>query len=96
MWSRCWCPSGVVARGRGGARQPGRSQDAGASLLYLPPYSPEPDRSLQAQNDEAFAKLKVLLGKVVARTKEVLCTTIGELLDRFPAEECTNYLSNSG
>ncbi len=31
-----------------------------------------------------------------ARTKEALWTTIGELLDRFSAEECRNYLSNCG
>ena len=43
-----------------------------------------------------FAKLKALLRKAAARTKEVLWTTIGELLDRFPAEEGQNYLGNCG
>jgi hypothetical protein len=43
-----------------------------------------------------FAKLKALLRKAAARTKEALWTTIGELLDSFPAEECQNYLTNCG
>jgi hypothetical protein len=53
-------------------------QAAGASLLYLPPYSPDLNPIKQV-----FAKLKALLRKAPARTKEALWTTIGELLDRF-------------
>jgi transposase len=67
------------------------NQAAGASLLYLPPYSPDLNPI-----EQVFAKLKALLRKAAVRTKEVLWTTIGELLDRFPAEECKNYLSNCG
>ncbi len=66
-------------------------QAAGASLLYLPPYSPDLNPI-----EQVFAKLKALLRQAAARTKETLWTTIGELLDRFPAEECRNYLSNCG
>lgn len=64
---------------------------ANASLLYLPPYSPDLNPI-----EQVFAKLKALLRKAVTRTKEALWTTIGELLDRFPAKECQNYLSNCG
>ena len=63
----------------------------GASLLYLPPYSPDLDPI-----EQLFAKLKVLLRKAGARTKEVLWTTIGDLLDVFPPDECRNYLRNCG
>jgi transposase len=63
----------------------------GASLLYLPPYSPDLNPI-----EQVFAKLKALLRKAAVRTKDALWTTIGELLDRFPAEECQNYLSNCG
>jgi transposase len=66
-------------------------QAAGASLLYLPPYSPDLNPI-----EQVFAKLKALLRKAAGRTKEALWTTIGELLDSFPAEECQNYLSNCG
>jgi transposase len=64
---------------------------ADASLLYLPPYSPDLNPI-----EQVFAKLKALLRKAAARTKEALWTAIGELLDRFPAEECQNYLRNCG
>ena len=64
---------------------------AGASLLYLPPYSPDLNPI-----EQVFAKLKALLRKAAARTKEALWTTIGELLNEFTPEECQNYLTNSG
>jgi transposase len=63
----------------------------GASLLYLPPYSPDLNPI-----EQLFAKLKALLRKAGARTKEALWTTIGELLDEFSPEECRNYLRNCG
>jgi hypothetical protein len=43
-----------------------------------------------------FAKLKALLRKAGARTREALWTTIGQLLDAFSPDECCNYLANSG
>lgn len=63
----------------------------GASLLYLPPYSPDLNPI-----EQAFAKLKALLRKAAARTQEALWVTIGELLDRFTPSECRNYLEHSG
>ena len=63
----------------------------GASLLYLPPYSPDLNPI-----EQAFAKLKALLRKAAARTREALWTTIGRLLDTFGPDECRNYLINSG
>jgi transposase len=64
---------------------------ANASLLYLPPYSPDLNPI-----EQVFAKLKALLRKAAARSKEALWTTIGKPLDSFPAEECQNYPSNCG
>jgi hypothetical protein len=43
-----------------------------------------------------FAKLKALLRKAAARTRETLWTTIGHSLDAFSPAECRNYLMNSG
>ena len=43
-----------------------------------------------------FAKLKALLRKACERTVEATWKKIGELLDAFTAEECANYLANSG
>ncbi len=64
---------------------------AGATVLYLPPYSPDLNPI-----EQAFAKLKALLRDAAARTKEALWTTIGQLLGRFTTAECRNYLANSG
>jgi len=43
-----------------------------------------------------FAKLKALLRKAAARTREALWQTIGCLLGAFSQAECQNYLENSG
>ena len=64
---------------------------AGASLAYLPPYSPDLNPI-----EQAFAKLKTLLRKAQARSVDALWTTIGSLLDAFQPDECANYITNSG
>jgi len=63
----------------------------GASLLYLPAYSPDLNPI-----EQVFAKLKALLRKAAARSKDALWDTIGTLLDAFPPEECRNSLTNCG
>jgi transposase len=52
---------------------------AGASLLYLPPYSPDLNPI-----EQLFAKLKALLRKAAARTKDALWSTIGRRLQAYP------------
>jgi transposase len=64
---------------------------AGAKLFFLPKYSPDLNPI-----EQVFAKLKHLLRKAAARTKDAVCQTIGTLLDRFPAVECSKYFRNSG
>jgi transposase len=63
----------------------------GASLLYLPPYSPDLNPI-----EQLFAKLKALLRKAAARTRDELWATIGRLLDACPPAECVNYLNHCG
>jgi transposase len=63
----------------------------GASVLYLPPYSPDLNPI-----EREFAKLKALLRKAATRSREALWTTIGKLLGAFSPTECRNYLANSG
>lgn len=63
----------------------------GASLLYLPPYSPDLNPI-----EQVFAKLKALLRKAAARSIEALWIAIGTMLDQFSPTECANYLANSG
>jgi transposase len=64
---------------------------AGASILYLPPYSPDLNPI-----EQLFAKLKALLRKAAARTKDTLWATIGRLLDTMPPSECSNFLTHCG
>ena len=51
---------------------------AGATLLYLPPYSPDFNPI-----ENAFAKLKALLRKAAARTIDGLWAAIGRLTTLF-------------
>ena len=64
---------------------------AGASVFYLPAYSPDLNPI-----EQLFAKLKALLRKTGARTQDALWDTIGALLDAFTPAECQNYITNSG
>ena len=64
---------------------------AGASLRYLPPYSPDLNPI-----EQVFAKLKALPRKAQARTVQGLWDTVGLLLGDFSAEECCNYIRHSG
>jgi transposase len=64
---------------------------AGASVLYLPSYSPDFNPI-----EQRFAKFKSLLRTAAARTQTVLWETIGTLLDAFKPVECQNYIVNSG
>jgi transposase len=64
---------------------------AGASLLYLPPYSPDFNPI-----EKAFAKLKAMLRKAAARTVDALWATIGKVIDTVTAAECANYFIAAG
>ena len=64
---------------------------AGASLLYLPPYSPDLNPI-----EQVFAKLKALLRSAACRTLDALWTRIGSVLTRFTAQECAAYIAHCG
>jgi transposase len=64
---------------------------AGATLLYLPPYSPDFNPI-----ENAFAKLKALLRKAAERTIEGLWAAIGRMVDLFTPAECRNYFAAAG
>lgn len=66
-------------------------EQAGAQLLYLPPYSPDFNPI-----EQLFAKLKSLLRKAAERTIDDLWKRIGKLLGDFKATECLNYFINAG
>jgi transposase len=64
---------------------------AGATILDLPPYSPDLNPI-----EQLFAKLKALLRQAAARTKDELWQAIGRLLEACPAAACANYLRHCG
>ena len=63
----------------------------GATLHYLPPYSPDFNPI-----ENAFAKLKALLRKAEARTRDELWAAIARTLTCFTASECANYFAAAG
>jgi transposase len=63
----------------------------GASILYLPPYSPDLNPI-----EQLFAKLKTELRQAAARTKDELWSTLGRLLAALPATQCASYLRHCG
>lgn len=66
-------------------------ENAGARLLYLPPYSPDFNPI-----EMAFSKLKALLRKAAARTVDDLWDTVADALNAFTQSECTNYFAAAG
>ncbi|WP_284277873.1 transposase, partial [Bradyrhizobium liaoningense] len=71
------------------ARQAIRAR--GAHFIFLPPYSPDLNPI-----EQVFAKLKHLMRSAEPRDVEATWRKVGELLDLFSQEECTNYFKNSG
>lgn len=64
---------------------------ASATLMFLPPYSPDFDPI-----ELMFSKLKTLLRKAAERTIGDLWNRIGELLDHFTPQECANFNRHTG
>ena len=66
-------------------------RDAGAHLLFLPPYSPDLNPI-----EMMFAKLKTLLRKACERSNTAVWNRLGTLLNEFSPAECTNYIRHAG
>jgi transposase len=66
-------------------------ETVGASLLFLPPYSPDFNPI-----ENAFSKLKAMLRKAAERTIDGLWDRIGNLIPTFTAEQCANYFAAAG
>ena len=64
---------------------------AGATLMFIPPYSPDLNPI-----EQAFSKLKTLLRKANARSIEQIEKCIAKLLRQIGANECLNYLREAG
>lgn len=64
---------------------------AGASLLYLPPYSPDLNPI-----ENAFSKIKAHLRKAAQRTMDGLWNAIADIIPKITPNECRNYFANAG
>ena len=64
---------------------------SGATLLFLPPDSPDFNPI-----EQAFSKLKAHLRKAAERTIHGLWNAIGSILDLYSPQEFSNYFANSG
>ena len=63
----------------------------GATLCYLPPYSPDLNPI-----ELCFAKLKALVRAARCRSTETLWPFLGACLPHFSPEECRNYFRHCG
>ncbi len=63
----------------------------GATLLYLPPYSPDLNPI-----EKAFAKIKAILRRIGARTRDALWQAIAEAIEGFSRTECRNLFRQAG
>ena len=66
-------------------------RQAGAHLLFLPPYSPDLNPI-----EQLFAKLKHLMRAAEPRTVEATWRKLGALLNLVSPAECANDFANSG
>jgi transposase len=65
--------------------------ERGCEVLYLPPYSPDLNPI-----EEAFAKLKALLRRAGARTREALIEATGRALDAVTASDARGFFEHRG
>ena len=66
-------------------------RSAGCELLYLPPYSPD-----FSPIEEAFSKVKGLIRKAEARSREALVEAMGKALDAVTARDARGFFEHCG
>jgi transposase len=64
---------------------------AGCEVLYLPPYSPGFNPI-----EEAFSKIKSILRKAQARTREALVEATGRALDAITVGDVRGFFDHCG
>lgn len=88
-------PGQVVVMDNLSAHKGGRVREIiegrGCELIYLPPYSPDLNPI-----EEAFSKIKNLLRKVAARSKEALEEALGWALSAVSSEDARGYFEHAG
>ena len=68
-----------------------RIENAGAALVYLPPYSPDFNPI-----EMAFSKLKAFIRKRAPRKVDALWSVVEDAYWAFKPNECKNYFAAAG
>ena len=88
-------PGQLVVMDNLGAYRPKKIRDPiearGCELIYLPSYSPDLNPI-----EEALSKVKHLLRKIAARTKETLIEAMGRALAAVGAEDARGFFVHCG
>jgi hypothetical protein len=66
-------------------------EEAGCELLYLPTYSPDLNPI-----EDAFAKIKAILRKAGARSREALIETLSEAISAVSAQQARGFFEHAG
>ena len=66
-------------------------ESVGASVLFLPPYSPD-----FSPIEEAFSKIKAILRSIEARMQQTLVEAIGQALDAVSRKDALGWFSHCG
>jgi transposase len=66
-------------------------EDRGCELVFLPPYSPDFNPI-----EQAFSKLKALLRRSEARTREALIEAMGAALSAVSARDASGFFGHCG
>jgi transposase len=66
-------------------------EERGCELLYLPPYSPDFNPI-----EEAFSKIKQLVRKAEARTRDALVEAIGRGISMVTTEDARGFFGHCG
>jgi transposase len=66
-------------------------EERGSELLLLPPYSPDFNPI-----EEAISKIKGILRRIEARTREVLVGALGEAISAVTARDARGFFEHCG
>jgi transposase len=88
-------PGQVVVMGKLGAHRPKKIEELieerGCELVYLPSYSPDLNPI-----EEALSKIKHIMRKIGARTKEALIEAMGQALAAVSIQDAKGYFAHCG
>ena len=70
-------------------------ESAGAEVLFLPPYSPD-FSPIEETFEETFSKVKGILRRIGARTRQALIEATGQALDAVSRRDALGWFGHCG